>query len=51
MFSRSKDRSVCPGEIGLGVDLFLGVYAGICVDELADFATGIFFLDIKDDDL
>ena len=51
-FAQSKDREVCPGEIGLGGDLFiLGGYAGICVEELADFFVGLFFFDIMDDDL
>ncbi len=48
----SKDRQVCPGEIGLGLDVLLvGGYAGICSDELLDFVAGIFFFDVKDDDI
>jgi len=48
----SQQRKVCPGEVGGGVDLLIfGVYGGICLDELADFATGVFFLDLKKDDL
>lgn len=51
-FVQSKDRDVCTGEIGAGVDLFLfGIYGGICVEELADFVAGIFFIDLRDDDL
>ena len=47
----SKDRKICLGEVGAGADLLIaGVYAGICVDELADFAAGLFFIDLKDDD-
>lgn len=48
----SADRKVCDGEIGLGADaLVAGAYAGVCVDEFADFVAGIFFIDLKDDDL
>lgn len=48
----SADRQVCPGEIGLGGDLLVaGAYAGVCVDEAVDFLAGIFFIDLKDDDL
>lgn len=47
----SKDRKVCPGEVGIGLDLVIGGYVGICADELLDFAAGIFFLDVKDDDI
>jgi len=51
-FLQSRDRSVCSGEVGLGADLFIvGGYAGICVDELADFLAGLVFIDLKDDDL
>lgn len=50
-YINSKDRKVCDAEIGLGADLFVGAYGGICVDELLDFAAGIFFIDLKDDDL
>lgn len=47
----SKDRKVCTGELGLGLDLFLvGAYGGICVEELLDFGAGIFLLDTQDDD-
>jgi hypothetical protein len=50
-FLESQQRRVCPGEVGVGADLFLiGAYGGICVDELFDFLAGIFFLDVKDDD-
>jgi len=48
----SADRKVCPGEIGLGGDVLVaGAYAGVCVDEIADFVAGIFFIDLKDDDV
>lgn len=48
----SADRKVCDGEIGLGADaLVAGAYAGVCVDEFADFLAGIFFIDLKDDDI
>lgn len=47
----SLDRQVCPGELGIGADLFLfGGYAGICLDELVDFSAGLFFIDLLDDD-
>ena len=48
----SSDRNVCDGEIGLGADVLVaGAYAGVCVDEFADFVAGIFFIDLKHDDL
>jgi hypothetical protein len=51
-FIESKDRSVCAGEFGVGADLLVaGAYGGVCVDEFADFIAGIFFIDLKDDDL
>ena len=51
-YKRSKDRKVCWGEVGAGVDLILvGGYLGACPDELVDFVAGIFFLDLKGDDL
>jgi len=51
-YSESKDRTVCDTEIGLGLDLFLfGGYLGICTQEALDFFSGIFLLDINDDDL
>jgi hypothetical protein len=51
-YQESLDREVCPGEIGFGADVLLaGVYGGVCVDELADFAAGLFFIDLKGDDL
>lgn len=50
-FVRSKDRQICTGEIGVGVDLFIvGGYGGICVEELFDFALGLVLLDPRDDD-
>ena len=51
-YRESSDRPVCPGEIGAGADLLaVGAYGGVCVDELADFVAGIFFIDLKEDDL
>lgn len=51
-YVESKDRKVCAGEIGLGLDaLIVGGYAGICLEELADFALGIFTIDLMDDDI
>lgn len=51
-YVNSSDRNVCPGEIGLGADLLVaGAYGGVCVDEFADFLAGIFFIDLKDDDI
>ncbi len=51
-FLQSHDRVVCPGEVGLGLDLFVvGGYGGLCFDELFDFFGGLFLFDSKDDDL
>ncbi len=51
-YVNSADRHVCPGEIGLGAYLLVaGAYGGVCVDEFADFIAGIFFIDLKDDDI
>ena len=48
----SSDRTVCKGEVGVGLDLVvISGYAGVCVDEFADFIGGIFTVDFKDDDL
>lgn len=48
----SKDREVCPGEIGIGADIVLvGAYGGICAEELLDFLAGVFFLDVMGDDI
>lgn len=50
-FIESKDREVCPSEIGLGADvLIVGAYGGICVQEIADFLAGIFMIDLNGDD-
>ena len=49
-YEESKDREVCPGEVGIGADLFLGAYMGICVEEVFDFVGGIFTLDMREDD-
>ncbi|RIL09618.1 MAG: hypothetical protein DCC75_06130 [Proteobacteria bacterium] len=49
-YVESKDRKVCNLEVGAGVDLLLGIYGGICLEEVADFAAGIFFLDLSGDD-
>ncbi len=51
-FVNSRDRDVCTGEIGVGADvLIVGAYGGICVEELADFLAGLFFIDLMKDDL
>ncbi len=50
-YLESKDRKVCNSEIGIGADLLIGAYAGICFEEVLDFAAGLFFLDVKNDDL
>lgn len=50
-YVHSKDRDTCGDEIGVGVDLFVGAYVGICPLELFDFIGGIFFLDPSDDDI
>lgn len=51
LYVQSKDRDICAGELGAGADLFIiGAYGGICVEELADFITGLVFIDIMDDD-
>ena len=50
-FVNSKDRKVCPGEFGAGVDVLIaGGYGAICVEEFFDFAAGLFFIDVMDDD-
>lgn len=51
-FVPSKDRNICVGELGAGVDvLLIGAYVGFCPEELVDFVLGIFTLDIMDDDV
>jgi len=51
-FVQSKERPVCRGEVGLGIDLFIiSGYAGVCADEAADFLAGLFFFDTAHDDL
>lgn len=51
-YVKSKDREVCDAEFGLGLDIFLvGGYAGVCLDEFADFVGGVFTADPKKDDL
>lgn len=51
-FVKSKDRDVCGGELGAGVDFLLfGGYLGFCPEEALDFALGIFTIDIMDDDV
>ena len=37
--------------LGVGLDLFVGAYAGFCVEEFVDFVGGIFLVDFKDDDI
>ncbi|MCB0360350.1 MAG: hypothetical protein KDD44_11965, partial [Bdellovibrionales bacterium] len=50
-FIRTSGRTSTPYEVGAGVDLGVaGAYAGISIDELADFMGGIFLLDFKNDD-
>lgn len=49
-YTSSEDRSVCPGEFGFGLDLFLGGYIGICIDEAIDFFGGVVGFDPKGDD-
>lgn len=49
-FKQSEDRDVCRGEVGLGVDVVAGAYAGICFDEVLDFFGGFFLLDPSNDD-
>ncbi|MBN8550447.1 MAG: hypothetical protein J0M12_14125 [Deltaproteobacteria bacterium] len=51
LYLESKDRKICTFELGAGVDIFVGAYGGVCVDEIVDFAGGLFFLDMKKDDL
>ncbi len=50
-FKESDDRALCTGEIGLGLDLGLGAYAGVCSEELLDFFAGLFFIDLEADDI
>lgn len=50
-FSQTPNRHVTPYEIGIGADLLIGAYAGVSLDELADFLTGILFIDWKGDDI
>lgn len=50
-FEQSSARHVTPLEIGANLDLGLGIYLGVSIDELADFFLGFVLLDIKEDDL
>ena len=50
-FVQSKDRPVCQGEVGLGLDLGVGAYAGVCLEEVLDAVAGVFFLDPMGDDI
>ncbi len=50
-FKKSDDRELCTGELGLGLDLGLGAYGGICSEELLDFFAGLFFIDLEADDI
>jgi hypothetical protein len=50
-FKQSADRDICEAEVGLGLDLFIAGYGGLCLDEVADFVGGIFLVDLKGDDL
>lgn len=49
-FTQSKQRQVCKGELGIGVDLFAGIYGGVCFDEIIDFVSGLGGGDFKGDD-
>lgn len=51
LYLESGERKVTPLEVGAGFDFFLfGAYAGISIDEAADFLSGIIGEDISDDD-
>ena len=49
-FTQSNERQVCKGELGLGADLFAGLYVGLCLDEVIDFFSGFVGEDFKKDD-
>jgi hypothetical protein len=49
-YKYSHQREICNYEFGAGLDLILGVYAGLCFDELADFFTGFANTDLLEDD-
>ena len=50
-FRQSSQRKVCGSELGVGADLLIvGGYGGICIQEVADFIAGIFFIDLNQDD-
>lgn len=52
LFHQSRDREVCHGELGVGVDLFLvGAYGGVCAEEVIDFLLGFVFVDVMQDDV
>ena len=50
-YVNSKDRKICNGEVGLGADLIIGGYVGVCSEELLDFLAGLVFLDVSNDDI
>jgi hypothetical protein len=50
-FRPSASRRVCQAEFGLGLDIGLGAYGGICGEELLDFLAGIVMIDLEADDL
>jgi hypothetical protein len=50
-FRQSPAREVCMSELGVGFDLIGGLYGGVCLEEVADFVTGIFLVDLLDDDI
>jgi hypothetical protein len=51
-YAEPGEREVCRFELGLGADLLiLGGYGGICLEELYDFAGGLFLFDPVKDDL
>ncbi|RMG41832.1 MAG: hypothetical protein D6719_07710 [Candidatus Dadabacteria bacterium] len=49
-FKSSPERDICAGEIGIGADLLIGGYAGICLEEVLDFTAGLFLIDVMQDD-
>ena len=49
-YKSSQERAVCQGEFGLGLDLLIGGYVGVCFDEFLDFAAGLVTYDPKGDD-
>lgn len=50
-FTAAHGRTRAPSEVGLGIDLLAGVYAGVVVEEIFDFIAGLAFFDPSGDDL